>query len=323
MLEITSSNALIWSRMNARKTFGAVLTELAAEYPDVVVLAADVASSAGLSEFARKYPDRFCNVGIAEQTMLGMAAGLAMEGQKVFAVSFAPFASMRCFEMIRSYVGYMNLDVKVVGIASGLSLGTAGNTHYGLEDLALMRTVPNMTVLSPADCTETAKSVEALIYQKGPAYLRLTGVEGNPVVYKDNYAFKIGKGGVLREGTDVAIIATGTMVYESLRAAKLLSKENIFCTVVDMHTVKPLDTALLDTLFSTHKVIVTVEEHSVVGGLGSAVAEYRTMAKSAPRQLLLGLPDVFGKAGEYRFLLDKYGLTAKSIAARTLEELNR
>lgn len=321
MIELNNRNAMLWSRMSSRKTFGFALTEIIADHSKMIVLAADVASSAGLSELAEKYPDQFLNTGIAEQTMIGTAAGLAKEGHNVFAVSFAPFASMRCYEMIRSYLGYMNLNVKVVGIASGLSMGVGGNTHYGLEDLAIMRAIPNVTVVSPADCTETVKATQALAEWNGPAYLRLTGVSGNPTVYKEDYDFKIGKGIVLREGSEVALVATGTMVYESLRAARVLQKDGISCTVVDMHTIKPLDAALLDQLLGSHKMIITVEEHSAIGGLGSAVAEYKAEFRNSPRQIMIALPDVFGKAGEYKYLLEKYGLTAANIAKKVKETL--
>lgn len=316
MIEFSSANALYWSRLNSRKTFGAVLEEIAPLYPNLMVLAADVAASAGLTGFAKKFPGQFLNMGIAEQNMIGVAAGLALEGKCVFVTSFAPFVSMRCYEMLRNYLGYMNLNVKVVGIASGLSMGVGGNTHYGLEDLAITRMIPNMTVVSPADCTETAKAVLALAEHKGPAYLRLTGVGGNPVVYKEEYPFELGKGIVLREGEDVVIIATGTMVYESIRAARVLQKENISCTVVDMHTIKPLDKNLLQEIFVKHRLIVTVEEHSRIGGLGSAVAEYKAEFPDSPKQIMMGVPDEFGKAGDYPWLLTQYDLTAKAIAEK-------
>ncbi|KLU65071.1 1-deoxy-D-xylulose-5-phosphate synthase [Desulfosporosinus acididurans] len=317
-----AKNALLWSRLSSRKTFGLVMSELVEMHPNTMVIAADVAGSAGLSDFAQRYPDNFLNVGIAEQNMVGIAAGLAKEGMKVFVVSFAPFASMRCFEVIRTYLGYMDLDVVIVGIASGLSMGVSGNTHYGLEDIALLRTVPNMSVISPADCTETVKVIESLFEHKGPAYLRLTGVEGNPVVYKDNYEFSVGKAIKLREGSEVAIIATGTMVNESLRGAKILQKLGISACVVNMHTIKPLDTVMLDEIFATYKLIVTVEEHSVVGGLGGAIAEYKAARANVPKQIVIGIPDEFGKAAEYTFLQNKYGLTAQGIANRIIAAWN-
>ena len=317
-MEYSSANALSWSRQGSRRTFGNVLLEFAKNRPEVMVLAADVADSAGLVGFSQELPEQFLNVGIAEQNMIGIAAGLAKEGYKVFAASFAPFASMRCFEAVRSYLGYMELDVTVVGLASGFSMGVGGNTHFGLEDIALMRTIPGMTVLSPADCTETVKAVESLLDYHGPSYLRLTGVNGNPVIYKEDYPFEIGSGIRLREGDTVVIIATGTMVNEANRAARLLQKQSISATVVDMHTIKPLDSGLLDELFSSHEFIVTVEEHSVIGGLGSAVAEYKTGFAGAPPQLIIGIQDSFGKAGDYRYLLEKHGLTAEHIS-RTIE----
>ena len=318
-MEYNTSQALAWSRMGSRHTFGSAVTQLAEEYPDFMVIAADTADSAGLTEFSVKYPNRFLNVGIAEQNMIGIASGLAKEGFRVFAVTFAPFASMRCFEAVRSYPGYMHLDVAVVGLASGLSMGVGGNTHYGLEDVALMRTIPGLTIISPADCTETVKSTEALIIDPGPAYMRLTGVNGNPTVFKEDYTYNIGKGIVLRQGNDVAVIAAGTMVNEAIRATRLLQKQQLSASVVDMHTVKPLDTELIDELFSSHKMIVTIEEHSVIGGLGSAVAEYKAKKDHKTKLLILGLPDKFRKAGSYQYMLEKNRLTATHIAQDILD----
>lgn len=319
MINISNENVALWSRISSRKTFGLVLDELAYEHPELMVLVADVADSTGLGEFGNHHPEQFLNVGIAEQNMIAIAAGLAKSGYKVFAVSFAPFASMRCFEVLRTYLGYMNLDVTVVGIASGISMGTAGNTHYGLEDLALPRMIPNMTVVSPADCTETVKAVEALLEHKGPAYLRLTGVNGNQPVYKGDYEFQLGRAVKVREGTDVAIVATGTMVYESLRSTRKLQKEGISCTIFDMSTVKPLDEEALKEAFDFHKLVVTVEEHSVVGGLGSAVAEYKARHNQKTRLELIGLPDSFEKAGAYAWMLDQQGLSARHLADRIAE----
>ena len=316
MIDISAENVALWSRISSRKTFGLVLDELACEHPELMVLVADVADSAGLGDFEKNHPDQFLNVGIAEQNMTAIAAGLAKSGYQVFAVSFAPFASMRCFEVLRTYLGYMNLNVTVVGIASGLSMGTAGNTHYGLEDLALARTIPNMTVVSPADCTETAKAVEALLEHKGPAYLRLMGVNGNQPVYKENYDFRLGRATKVREGTDVAIVATGTMVYESLRATRKLQKDGISCTIIDMSTVKPLDEEILEEVFDLHRLVVTIEEHTVIGGLGSAVAEYKARYNKDTRLEMMGLPDSFGKAGTYAWLLDYHKLSARHIADR-------
>lgn len=319
MTNISNENVALWSRISSRKTFGLVLDELAYEHPELMVLVADVADSAGLGDFEKHHPEQFLNVGIAEQNMIAIAAGLAKSGHKVFAVSFAPFASMRCFEVLRTYLGYMNLDVTVVGIASGLSMGTGGNTHYGLEDLALSRIIPNMTVVSPADCTETVKATEALLEHKGPAYLRLTGVNGNQPVYKEDYDFRLGKATKVREGTDVAIVATGTMVYECLRATRKLQKEGISCTIMDMSTIKPLDEEALEEAFNSHKLVVTVEEHTLIGGLGSAVAEFKVRYDKGTKLKMIGLPDSFEKAGTYAWMLDNQRLSARHLADRILE----
>ncbi len=317
------STALTLSRLSSRGVLGEALYDIADSYDRLKVVVADTLQSSKLGKLKDKFPEKILNVGIAEQNMIGLSAGLAAEGYNVFASTFAPFASMRCFEMLRTQLGYMNLNVKVVGILSGFANGNGGNTHYGLEDLAITRTIPNMTVLSPADCVETYKAVEAAAEHDGPMYIRLTGVNGAPSVYKEDYNFEIGKGIVLKEGSDVAIIATGSMVYEALRASRGLVRSGISATVVDMHTIKPLDKVLLDKIFSSHKMIVTVEEHFAIGGLGSAVAEYKTKIKNAPVQVIIGIPDCFEKAGDYAYMLDKFGLTAPKIAEKIVQEYQK
>ena len=307
-------SAMELSRLASRGVFGKALTDIEPEMPDLKVVVADVASSARVQEIERSAPSKFVNVGIAEQNMVGIAAGLASCGKTVFVSSFTPFASMRCFEMLRSQVGYMNLNVKVAALMSGMANGTVGNTHYGLEDIALMRTIPNMTILCPCDPFETYKATLAAARLKGPVYLRLTGVNGFAPVYKTEFDFTVGKGIVVQEGRDVALIATGTMVSECLRAARGLVKSGITPTVVDMHTIKPLDTELLDSLFATHKLIVTVEEHFTTGGLGGAIAEYKADKPSTPRQIMIGVPNEFQKVGSYAYMLEKCGLTAQKIA---------
>lgn len=307
------------SRLGSRNVFGTALKEIEPSRQNLKAVVADVMTSAKLTEFYEQAPQKLINVGIAEQNMIGIAAGLACEGYNVFAATFAPFASMRCFEMIRSQLGYMNLNVKVVGLLSGLTGAYFGNTHYGLEDLALLRTVPGMTVLSPADGLETYKAVIAAADINGPCYIRLTGDRGMPVIYKEDFDYKIGKANLLAEGTDIAIIGTGSILNEAVRASRGLKKNGFSVTIVDMHTIKPLDTLLLDDILSNHRMIVTIEEHTVVGGLGSAVAEYKASKKNAPPLLMLGLPDVFPKAGSPNFILNKYGLTAPQIAEKITE----
>ncbi len=321
-MEYNAKSAMEWSRLSSRKVLGQVFCELAKE-KDFMVMVADVTSSTNLSQFRDLYPERFINVGIAETNMVAMATGIAETGKNVFVMTFAPFASMRCFEAARTYVGYMHANVKIIGLLSGLSMGVGGNTHFGLEDVSLMRTIPGMTVVSPADCTETVKTVEKAMDFEGPMYIRLTGVYGNPIVYKEDYDFAFGKANVLREGADTLIIASGMCVNECNRAAKVLSKEGVNPTVVDMHTIKPLDEELLHSLLKTHQNVVTVEEHTLIGGLGSAISEFITRNNYKNNLKCIGLPDKFGPVANYGYLQEYYGLNAKSIANSVLDFVKR
>ena len=279
-----------------------------------MMVTGDLGDSSGLARFKNTFPDRFINVGIAEQNMIGVAAGLAKEGYNVFATSFGPFITLRSGEQVRMNLGYMELNVKAVAIGSGLSMAFLGNSHYGLEDAAVMRSIPNLTVVSPADCAEIVKVVHAAAEFDGPMYIRLTGAVGNPPVYTEEYDFEIGKSITLKKGSDMTIFATGSMVYESLEAAKILDNSGISATVVNAHTLKPFDYSEIDKAISSSKIIVTVEEHSIIGGLGSIVAEYKAKFTNSPAQLILGLPDKFGKTAEYRYLLEKYRLVGDKIA---------
>jgi transketolase len=292
------------------------MLDAAGSAQNLMVLTADLCITSGLERFRNAYPDKFLNVGIAEQNMIGIAAGLAKEGYNTFATSFANFVTMRAYEQVRVHLGYMGSNVKVIGLASGIAMGQFGNTHYGIEDLALMRAVPGLTVLAPADGGEIVKTVNALMQHKGPVYVRLTGAMNNPVVYREDYDFAIGEASTLKQGTDIAIFACGTMVYESLVAAKILNEQGISASVVNMHTVKPLDDHAVERACSYAKLLVSVEEHSTVGGLGGAIAEFTARRGGAPRQLFIGLPDGFGKNGDYQYLLQKYGLTGGQIAEK-------
>lgn len=306
----------MWSMLGKRGTFGTALTELAPEYDNLMAISADFARSSGLERYAKTYPDKFLNVGIAEQNLIGIASGLASEGYNVFATSFASFITTRSYEQVKIHCGYMRHNVKVVGLAAGFGVQQQGNTHYGLDDLCLMRAIPNLTILSPADSTEVVKATQALLEFDGPAYLRLCGEAGDPLVYKENYDFKIGKAIILREGGDVTIVATGTMVYQSLQAAKKLAEEGIECTVINMHTIAPLDIGAINNYSSNSKLVVTVEEGFVSGGLGAAVTEaiVRT-GKNNPPVEIIGLAD-FPHAGSYKYMLDQTGLDATHIAER-------
>lgn len=316
MYQINSANARQWSRIGSRGVFGLAVLAAAEGNPDMIVVSADLGNSSGLDRFKKNYPNQFLNIGIAEQNMIGVAAGLAKEGFSVFTTSFAPFISMRASEQIRMNLGYMGVNVKAVAIGSGLSMGLLGNSHFGIEDASIMRSIPNITVVSPADCAEIFKVVEAALNFNGPMYIRLTGGVGNPPVYLDEYSFSIGKAVVLSEPSDVTFIATGSMVYECLEAAKLLEAQGFSVGVVNMHTIKPLDLEVIELIFKKAKLIVTVEEHSIIGGLGGAIAEYKASKFNAPPQLLIGLQDKFDLAGDYRFLLEHHGLVASKIASK-------
>ena len=320
MIEYTSGNIMGWTRLGMRKSFGVILQDIMVEHEDIVVLAADVASSAGLTGLVSAYPDRFYNVGIAEQNMVGIAAGLAKEGYNVFVTSFAPFVALRAFEAIRTLAGYMDLNVKVVALASGLSLGTQGNTHYCMEDMALMRTVPGMKVLSPADCTEMAKCLEYLAGCRGPAYLRLTGIDGSPGIYREDYLFEPEKIVLLRDGDESIILGTGSILNECVRASRALKKESISCAVADVHMVKSLDKGFLDSVCGRYQLIVTVEEHNMVGGLGGAVSEYLAASANHSPLLRIGIQDEFPKAGDYSYMLQQTGLTAVQIKDRIMQK---
>ena len=313
-MKITGKENKQWSRLGSRATYGQAILMLAEKSENLMVLSADLGNSSGLDRFKATYPDKFLNIGIAEQNMIGVAAGLAKEGSVVFASSFAPFITMRAAEQVRMNMGYMDLNIKTVAIGSGVSMSFLGNSHFGLEDAAIMRSIPNMTVVSPADCAEIVKTVFAAAEYPHPMYIRLTGAVGFPVVYEDDYDFQIGKAVEIKSGTDISIVATGSMVYESLEAAKILQEEGISVSVLNMHTIKPLDTEALDILISKGKTIFTIEEHSITGGLGSAVAEYICSIPNSPVVNRIGLPDEFVITAEYRYILEKYGLVGSQIA---------
>ena len=321
MLEITPSTARQWSRIGSRGMYGQAILDLAEDHPDLVVLSADLGNSSGLDRFKKTYPDQFINVGIAEQNLIGVASGIAKEGYTVFASSFAPFITMRASEQVRMNLGYMGLGVKAVGIGSGLVMGFLGNSHFGLEDVAVMRAIAGMTIVCPADCGEIVKTVRAAAKFDGPMYIRLTGGPNCPVVYTEEYEFTIGRSIEMRSGDQVAIITNGSMVAPSLGAAEALSEKGVSVAVHNFHTVKPLDIETLESIFAKHKLVVTVEEHSVVGGLGGAVAEASSTFADRPPLVLHGLPDYFGKTGEYQFLLNRYGLTAEGIEAKVAAHL--
>lgn len=316
-MEINPKTTRQWSRLGTRGFFGQAILSIADQHPELMVMSADLASSSGLERFKSSYPQQFINAGIAEQNMIGVASGLAKEGFNVFATSFSPFISMRASEQVRMNMGYMQLNVKAVSIGSGVGMGFLGNSHFGIEDAAVMRSIPNLTVINPADCAEVLKTVQAAANFSGPIYIRLTGTGSTPVVYQEDYSFSIGTAITLREGIDTTLIASGSMVHESLQAAEALSKLGVSARVINMHTIKPLDYSILDKVASEGNPFVTVEEHSVIGGLGSAVAEYMCAKKIKGNQLMIGIKDEFVETGSYQFMLNNLGLTGEKIAKQT------
>lgn len=319
-MNYSAASIKIWSRLGSCGAYGMAAMELPDLNDDIVMLTADLKFYSSLTRFSEKYPEKFYNLGIAEQNMVGVAAGMAKEGLVPFASTYATFASMRCADQVRVNMGYMGLNIKLVGLTAGYSVGILGPTHMSTEDLAVMRSIPNITILSPADCTETVKATIAAAQMDGPVYLRLTGGMPNPIVYNQDYDYEIGKAIRLREGADVAILATGTMVHRSIQAAELLDEKGISAGVVDFHTIKPLDKNAIADACSA-KLIVTVEEHSVMGGFGSAVAEVLSAREDAPRQLILGIKDRYPHAASYEYLLEQEGLTGEAIAEEICQKM--
>lgn len=305
-----------------RESFGEALVELGAENPDIVVLVADLADATKVENFGKAYPERFIECGIAESNMVGVAAGLASCGKIPFATSFAMFSAGRAFEQVRNSVGYPHLNVKIVGSHAGISVGEDGATHQCCEDIALMRAIPGMVVLNPADHYEMKAAVKAAVEYQGPVYIRLGRLAVESCNNNDGYTFEIGKGITLREGNDITVIATGLMVGEAIQAVDALAGEGIRARLIDMHTVKPLDRELVVKAAKETGRIVTVEEHSVIGGLGEAVAA--CLSEECPTPLFrVGVRDVFGHSGPAVDLLKEFGLCAEGIAAAVKKALGR
>ena len=299
-------------RIATRNSYGAALVEIGKEHEELVVLDADLAGSTQTGVFGKAFPERHINCGIAEANMTGVAAGLAAAGKIPFMSSFAMFATARNFEQIRNSIGYPQLNVKIAASHAGISVGEDGATHQCLEDMALMRQIPGMVVLNPADDVEARAAVKAAFEYVGPVYIRLGRLAVPVLNDEESYNFEIGKGVVLREGTDVTIFATGLEVYESVLAAEMLEKDGISAEVVNIHTIKPIDKELVIASATKTGKVVTVEEHFTIGGLGSAVCE--VLSENAPTKVLrIGINDVFGESGPALELIHKYELDAEGI----------
>ena len=298
-------------KMATRQAYGKVLVEIGAENPNLVVMDADLSKSTMTAEFSKAYPERFFNMGIAEQNLYGAATGLALSGKVVCASTFAMFAAGRAFEIIRNSIGYTHANVKVCATHAGITVGEDGASHQTFEDLALMRTIPGMTVVNPSDGVSARKLMKQVVDFDGPAYVRL-GRAAVPVCYGEDDEIVLGKGNQVRAGKDITVIATGIMVNEALIAAEELAAEGIDVRVIDMHTIKPLDEEIIMKAAQETGAIVTAEEHSVIGGLGSAVAE--VVVKKCPvKMAMVGQQDTFGESGKPDELKEKYGMTAADI----------
>lgn len=300
-------------KVATREAYGKTLLELGATNDNLVVLDADLSGATKTNFFAKEFPERFFNMGIAEQNLYGVAAGLGISGKIVFASTFAMFSAGRAFEVIRNSIGYTHANVKICATHAGVTVGEDGGSHQCIEDIALMRTIPGMLVLSPADEYSTRKLIEAVAKIDGPAYVRL-GRAAVPKLYEEGTSIEIGKAVTVREGRDYTIIATGVMVNEALVAAEILAEEGIEVRVLDMHTIKPIDEDSIIKAARETKGIVTAEEHTVIGGLGGAVAE--VVVRNCPVQMdIIGVKDVFGQSGKPAELLKAYNLTAEDIVA--------
>lgn len=305
------------NKIATRESFGKALVELGKENKDVVVLTADLAGATKTSLFEKEFPDRFINVGIAEQNLIGISAGLATTGKIPFASTFAMFAAGRAYDQIRNSVAYPKLNVKICGTHAGVTVGEDGATHQMLEDLSLMRSIPNMTVLCPSDDTQTKWAIKEMAKFDGPVYIRLARV-ATPVIYDENQKFEIGKMVQIGDGTDATIFATGDEVAETLKAKEELEKENINIRVVDVHTIKPIDREMIVKCAKETKKIITIEDHSIIGGLGTAICE--VLSEEYPTKVIrMGMNDKFGKSGKAEQLLKYFKLDSQAIIEKVKE----
>ncbi len=309
------------NKMATREAYGKALKDLASTNENIVVLDADLSKSTKTADFKSVAPERFFNMGIAEGNMMGVAAGLSTCGKIPFVSTFAMFAAGRAFEQIRNSICYPKLNVKVCATHAGLTVGEDGASHQAIEDISLMRSIPNMTVINPADAIETDAVIKAIAEMEGPCYVRLGRLAVNNVNDAATYKFELGKGITLKEGNDVTLVATGIMVEAALEAAEMLAKQGINARVINIHTIKPIDREILVNAAKETGAIVTAEEHNVIGGLGSAVAEVLTEECPVP-VLKVGVQDTFGESGKPNELLEAYGLTANNIVEKAKKAIN-
>ena len=321
-MEINSKNIKLWSIIGPRASLGLGILDLAKHQKELMVVTCDVSTSAGLDRFRKTFPDQYIDLGIAEQNMIGVSTGLASENFKVITTTFAPFQTMRCCEQIKVNLGYMEERVTMIGLASGLVLGNLGFTHCCIEDIGALRSIPNLNIVSPADSLETIKSIEESLNSKKSTYIRITGGTNNPIIYESDYKFEIGRSITLKKGNDVTIFGCGAILGNCMLVAKALNDKKISAGVINMHTIKPIDIEAILEAAKKSKLIVTVEEHNKIGGLGSAISEVLSSISNSPKQLILGINDSYTKSGAYNFLKDYYRLTPAKILEDIKNSLN-
>ena len=323
MIEITKKNIRVWSILGLRRIIGPAIKDLVAQDRKILFATADTGRYYAYEDLLKTYPENVIDVGIAEQNLIGVSAGLQNEGFQVFAITYATFLTSRALDQIRICMGYMGLGVKLIGEAGGMCDGNFSATHMALEDISNTRNIPGMVVITPADGMELVKTLTALSHDPRPAYVRITGRFPIPVIYKEDYDFRIGKAVTLREGRDgVAILSSGTLLGEVLKAAELLSQQGLDCRVINLHTVKPLDEEMLREI-AGYRLVVTAEEHLVYGGTGSAVAEFYAGEAVRPRMLMLSVGERYPDAAEYDDLLKVCGLTAPQMAESILDRVRK
>lgn len=316
-MKITSINIRAWAKLGQRgAVFGIAMPNIAENKNNLKLLTADLAILSGMERFQKNYPEKFLNVGIAEQNLIGISAGLAMAGDCVFATTYASFIAVRSLEQVRQHLSHLKCNVKIIGSSAGTVAAKSGVSHWATEDIAFTRVLPNIMVLSPADSLEAIKMVEFAVSNEVPMYIRLSGGLNCPIVYKEDYEFVPGKIVPLKKGQKIAVIATGLMVNEALKASDILEENGINVSVYNINTIKPLDKETLDIIFNEYDTIVTVEEHNILGGMGSAVAEYKATKSNAPKQVFIGFNDSFMEAGSQRYVWEQAGITDKQIAEK-------
>ncbi len=320
---INKKNIKLWPKLGMRASFGLIALELAKIDEKLIILTGDVSTSAGLDRFRKNYPQKYLDVGIAEQNLIGIAAGLSSEGHNVFTTTFAPFQSMRCLEQIKVNLGYMEQKVCMVGLASGLVLGNLGYTHCCIEDIGVLRSIPNLDIVSPADTTELAKAILKFYTSKNSMYIRLTGGSNLPLFFDENYEFNLGKSKSISVGNDLALISTGALLKTAVETSEILKKSKVSAEVINLSSIKPIDEKKIYEIGNKYSFVATIEEHNIIGGMGSAVSQCLSGGNFKTKQLFFGINDKYTKGGNYQYLLDQFGLNAKKISEQIIKELKQ